>query len=301
MRIIWSKRQLPEVKEKWIIDAVVRQNINICEQKNIKIEGMFSNLLVSNLITSLDLSGNSLKSVPLMLFQLPSLRKLVLADNKISVLPSAESMAKADYEYLQKLKRRSAPHGTVGQSQDERKLVGRPDITRSNGDIKIRPGSGNADAKDSKTEVEKYQKSSSAQSRPYSEILQKDWQHHTEIIREEGSKEPEKGKPEEVTEETSEKFSWDCPLLEELDLHKNELTSIPKCVFDLESLRVLVLHRNKIKEMPLEMWSAPNLKDVLLQENDLRCLPSHPYVRKKQRMPRLVLHDRIIKLLNPLR
>ena len=309
MRLIWTKRQLPEVKEKWIVDAVVRQNVIICLQKSIKIDGILNTRVVSRLITKLDLSGNNLTSVPLLLFQLPSLRKLTLADNKITALPLPGSSNQAESENLRDSQRRkdasdAAEHPQKKEEVSEKKN-GAP---HQNGGVRIRPASESFDARNSNIEAEQYQKSG----RPASDFWPKNWQHAFNERKQEetvgterndsegkdlGSK--ESGRKESGTKESErkesgrkesgqnpagsfEKLAWDCPLLEELDLQKNQLTAIPKCLFELQSLRVLNLLRNEIEELPLELWSAPSLKDVLLQQNNLKCLPSHPHVTRKQ-------------------
>lgn len=46
--------------------------------------------LTSNLITTLNLSGNHLEEIPLAVFQLPKLKMLILSDNQIKVLPVPE-------------------------------------------------------------------------------------------------------------------------------------------------------------------------------------------------------------------
>ncbi len=160
--ITWSKRKLETIKDKWITDSAINKN----HQESARAVLNQNPKLVLGLITRLDLSANQLKTLPVLLFQLPSLRKLNLSDNKIRSLPSPES-------------------------------------------------------------------------------------EHKE----------------------GEDFTWNLPLLEDLELQKNELESLPKCLFDLPKLKTLLLSKNRIKEIPFKMWKMPCLRELLLQDNDLTGLP----------------------------
>ncbi|XP_048577768.1 leucine-rich repeat serine/threonine-protein kinase 1 isoform X2 [Nematostella vectensis] len=67
--------------------------------------------------------------------------------------------------------------------------------------------------------------------------------------------------------------SWNCPHLEEIELHHNSLTSLPTCVFELPSLRYLNVSSNDIVTLPFAMWLAPALKIFDLKNNYLKALP----------------------------
>uniref|UniRef100_A0A6Q2X2A9 Leucine-rich repeat-containing protein 40 n=1 Tax=Esox lucius TaxID=8010 RepID=A0A6Q2X2A9_ESOLU len=63
------------------------------------------------------------------------------------------------------------------------------------------------------------------------------------------------------------------PALTVLDVHDNQLTSLPKSIGDLEHLQKLCLSHNKLKELPEELWSLKNLTCLQLQQNLLEELP----------------------------
>lgn len=269
------------MKEKWIIESVIRLNANISLQKNVRLNGILDEARAGALITKLDLSSNNLKTVPLLLFQLPSLRQLTLADNHISCLPTVHVAEKSHSE--ETVKEGNSPYQVSGIRQGGRERTAELSVGGkiSNGDVKIRPVS--ASFVSSKPVLEQYQQSARQESRPFSVCVPKSWEcqtaEHQATDKIDG---PMQEAAEDGQNDCSEKLAWNCPLLEELDLRRNELTSVPKCLFELQSLKILNLASNRIKELPLEMWSAPGLKDVLLQENELECLPSHRHLTRKQ-------------------
>lgn len=59
------------------------------------------------------------------------------------------------------------------------------------------------------------------------------------------------------------------PALTVLDIHDNQLTSLPKAIGELEHLQKLNLSRNKLKELPEELWNLKDLRSLHLQENEL--------------------------------
>ncbi|XP_065057929.1 leucine-rich repeat serine/threonine-protein kinase 1-like isoform X2 [Rhopilema esculentum] len=261
VRIIWNKRNLTELRKKWIVNSVVRKNMNLSPGKPLS-PAKFTKIsgdVVFTLVTKLDLSGNELRNIPVVVFQLPKLTKLTLSDNKIERLPCPDNMPKP-------------PEGGKDQnsngSSKSQEMNG--SLGKSSSGTRARPTSWSAPAK---------ARNSSQSGRPVSEYAPEriDGCH----IEEEGRI----AKEEVVCAEGSSNASWkwNCPLLEELEIHKNELTSLPTCLFSLPSLKVLNLCRNNIKELPLDLWSAPSLKDVLLQGNQLTALPSHPSSRYRQR------------------
>ena len=303
MRIIWSKRQLPEVREKWLIDAVVRQNVTISLQRNTRIEGIIDRSTACKLITQLDLSGNNLKVVPLLVFKLRSLRKLSLADNKIEELPMLQRPDANQSGDASNLKRNQDAQDIPKHPQDpagDKENIGGSKMssgvngaTHVNGGVKIRPSS--AHFSERKPVSEKYQTSSS-QSRPVSDIFPRSKESAADDKQD--SRNGTGKTSEEIQDENDEMSTWDCPLLEELDVQKNRLTSVPKCLFELPSLKVLNLDDNEIKKLPFEFWSAPSLKDVFLRKNKISCLPSNPHLSRKQngisRLVSLGSNNRII-------
>lgn len=68
-------------------------------------------------------------------------------------------------------------------------------------------------------------------------------------------------------------ISFMCPLLEELHLQDNKLTSLPVYVFRFPVLKFLDASFNKITELPSEMWGAPSLVTLDLTRNLVTKLP----------------------------
>ncbi|XP_046871249.1 leucine-rich repeat-containing protein 40 [Hypomesus transpacificus] len=54
-----------------------------------------------------------------------------------------------------------------------------------------------------------------------------------------------------------------------LDIHDNQLSSIPAAIGELTQLQKLTLSHNKLKELPVEVWSLKNLRCLHLQHNQL--------------------------------
>lgn len=79
-------------------------------------------------------------------------------------------------------------------------------------------------------------------------------------------------------EDSSQNFSyaesgWNCPHLEEIELHHNSLTALPTCLFELPMLKYLNVSHNDIQTVPFEMWIAPALKTLDLKGNYVKKLP----------------------------
>ena len=73
------------VRKNWLVDAALAHNIKL----KLNVQNQSVSLLA---ITRLDLSNNNLRSVPLCVFQMPSLRILSLSQNKLESLPETESL-----------------------------------------------------------------------------------------------------------------------------------------------------------------------------------------------------------------
>ena len=82
--ISWHKKGLDMVKEHWIIEAGLNLNPTNIVPKLRRDMG-----LTLKLFTSIDLSSNSLETIPLILFQMPSLRTLNLSENNLKIIPNA--------------------------------------------------------------------------------------------------------------------------------------------------------------------------------------------------------------------
>ncbi|XP_066912686.1 leucine-rich repeat serine/threonine-protein kinase 1-like isoform X2 [Clytia hemisphaerica] len=88
--VSWHKKGLDLVKEEWLIEAGISLNSPNVGPKLRQDMG-----LTLKLFTSIDLSNNSLESVPLMLFQMPSLKNLNLSENNLSTIPTSSSSLEA--------------------------------------------------------------------------------------------------------------------------------------------------------------------------------------------------------------
>ncbi|XP_076196063.1 leucine-rich repeat-containing protein 40 isoform X2 [Aptenodytes patagonicus] len=63
------------------------------------------------------------------------------------------------------------------------------------------------------------------------------------------------------------------PALTVLDVHDNQLTSLPSALGQLENLQKLDVSHNKLKSIPEELMQLPHLKSLLLHHNELSHLP----------------------------
>ncbi|KFZ52559.1 Leucine-rich repeat-containing protein 40, partial [Podiceps cristatus] len=63
------------------------------------------------------------------------------------------------------------------------------------------------------------------------------------------------------------------PALTVLDVHDNQLTSLPSALGQLENLQKLDVSHNKLRSIPEELMQLPHLKSLLLHYNELSCLP----------------------------
>ncbi|NWS20826.1 LRC40 protein, partial [Pachyramphus minor] len=63
------------------------------------------------------------------------------------------------------------------------------------------------------------------------------------------------------------------PALTVLDVHDNQLTSLPSALGQLENLQKLDVSHNKLQSLPEELLQLPQLRSLLLQHNELSHLP----------------------------
>lgn len=68
----------------------------------------------------------------------------------------------------------------------------------------------------------------------------------------------------------------DCPLLEDINLQKNQLYVLPAAIFKLPSLKRLNASDNQICSLPFAMWMNSSLVDLNLSNNRLDSLPCFP-------------------------
>lgn len=196
--------KLSSVHPQWIVDAAKRINPQVASA-NVGLHPVLKT------ITRLDLSGNSLTKLPLIIFQLPSLRILNLSENALGTLPSLH-----------------------------------------NGKVKTANGNGGTS-----NNPKKYHSCDNITDR---------------VIQEED---------EEEVDFTYAESSWNCPHLEEIEIQRNSLTTLPTCIFQLPMLKFLNASYNDIDSVPFAMWFAPMLKTLDLKGNYLKLLPLTREVKKK--------------------
>ncbi|NXD02540.1 LRC40 protein, partial [Certhia familiaris] len=63
------------------------------------------------------------------------------------------------------------------------------------------------------------------------------------------------------------------PALTLLDVHDNQLTSLPSALGQLENLQKLDVSHNKLRSLPEELLQLPRLRSLLVQHNELSQLP----------------------------
>ncbi|NXK69993.1 LRC40 protein, partial [Sylvietta virens] len=63
------------------------------------------------------------------------------------------------------------------------------------------------------------------------------------------------------------------PALTVLDVHDNQLTSLPSALGQLENLQKLDVSHNKLRNLPEELLQLPHLRSLLVQHNELSQLP----------------------------
>ncbi|NWI58995.1 LRC40 protein, partial [Calyptomena viridis] len=63
------------------------------------------------------------------------------------------------------------------------------------------------------------------------------------------------------------------PALTVLDVHDNQLTSLPSALGQLENLQKLDVSHNKVRSLPEELLRLPRLRSLFLQHNELSHLP----------------------------
>nr|XP_055068787.1 leucine-rich repeat-containing protein 40 [Misgurnus anguillicaudatus] len=58
-----------------------------------------------------------------------------------------------------------------------------------------------------------------------------------------------------------------------LDIHDNQLSSLPESIGELEQLQKLILSHNKLTDLPAGLWRLTNLRCLHLQQNQMERLP----------------------------
>lgn len=198
--VVWNSMKLSLVHPMWIIEAAKYINPNV-EAGSAVMQP------VLRTITRLDISSNKLIKLPLIVFQLPSLKSLNVSENNLTGLPSLSPGKKKESEMC---------NGMVNG--------------RLNGKL--------------------------CQSQPNCHTFQ-----DSDAVEDNDS------------DFTYQESSWDCPYLEELELHHNSLTTLPSCMFELPSLKYLNASFNDIDSLPFAMWSSPSVKNLDLKGNYLKNLP----------------------------
>jgi len=93
--ISWHKKGLQFIKEDWLINASLNLNSPEVHSKLRHDVG-----LTLKLFTCIDLSNNSLEALPLVLFQMPSLKTLNLSENSLKSIPTASIEAVNEFEVI---------------------------------------------------------------------------------------------------------------------------------------------------------------------------------------------------------
>lgn len=193
--------KLNQIHPQWIVDAAKYINPQVAS-------GNVGLHPVLKTITRLDISGNALNKLPLIIFQLPSLKVLNISENSLSSLPTLHN--------------------------GRRTQLGN--------------GSGNSFSK-------KFHSCDNITDRVSEEIEDSDFNYA--------------------------ESSWNCPHLEEIEMHHNSLPSLPTCIFELPTLRFLNASYNDIDSLPFAMWFSPMLKTLDLKGNYLKTLPLTEETKKK--------------------
>lgn len=184
---------LPKLEYQWIFMAASTIN---------PYDGMIAGLHPSlKTVTRVDVSTNKLVKLPIVLFQMPSLKTLNASENAITGLPSLWLGGKKDLAQKNSLKAGKKPYSSCENIQEN-------------------------------------------------------------LAFEEGEQ-----------DFTYAESGWNCPHLEDIELHHNSLTTLPTCLFELPMLKYLNVSYNDIETLPFEMWTAPVLKSLDLKGNFVRKLP----------------------------
>lgn len=192
--LLWNNMKLTKLEQQWILTAASKIN---------PYDGDFAGPHPSlKTITRVDISGNKLSKLPIVLFQMAALKTLNASENAITCLPCLWLGGKKE----KKTKASSLKVGKKAYSSCENIL----------------------------------------------ENL--------------------------VFEESVQDFSyaesgWNCPHLEDIELHHNSLADLPTCLFELPVLKYLNVSSNDIQTLPFEMWTSPALKSLDLKGNWVRKLP----------------------------
>ncbi|XP_068156290.1 LOW QUALITY PROTEIN: leucine-rich repeat serine/threonine-protein kinase 1 [Drosophila tropicalis] len=72
------------------------------------------------------------------------------------------------------------------------------------------------------------------------------------------------------------KAVYNCPVLDELYMQDNQLTSLPAAIFHLPALTILDISNNKLQQLPFDLWRAPKLRELNVAFNLLKDLPVPP-------------------------
>ncbi|XP_077462671.1 leucine-rich repeat-containing protein 40-like [Stigmatopora argus] len=82
------------------------------------------------------------------------------------------------------------------------------------------------------------------------------------------------------------------PALATLDLHDNQLQTLPAALGELRDLQELRLSHNQLKSLPLELFSLKKLRSLTLQQNLLEALPEE--LRELEGLTQLDLSDNLL-------
>lgn len=218
----------------WLVDSSLVYNVKLRLSQVQEVSSAWNTALAA--ITRIDLSNNSLTSVPLCLFtDLPSLKILNLSKNRLQTLPEMELMTKND-------------------SFDDDNL-----FRRNSGQLEAENISSSPKSKGFFSRMRKSQSVnvalSSSHSRPSKDGFKRSDSQKSRL-------------------QSIEEYCWNLPFLEELYLQDNQLECLPSSLFQQPELKLLDLSNNKLRTLPPLFWFTPKLSELNLSLNLLCDLPS---------------------------
>ena len=225
----------------WLVDSSLVYNVKLRLSQVQEVSSGTSWNTALAAITRIDLSNNSLTSVPLCLFtDLPSMKILNLSKNRLQTLPEMELMPKtADSFDDENVFRRNS-----GQLDADAILSSSPKSSKG------------FFSRMRKSQSVTVALSSSGHSRPSKEGSFKRSDSNKSRL------------------QSIEEYSWNLPFLEELHLQDNQLECLPSSLFQQPELKLLDLSNNKLRTLPPLFWFTPKLSELNLSLNLLCDLPS---------------------------
>lgn len=220
----------------WLVESSLVYNVKLKLSQVQEVSSSTSWNTALAAITRIDLSNNSLTSVPLCLFtDLPSLKILNLSKNRLQTLPEMELMPKND-------------------SFDDDNV-----FRRNSGQLDTENISSSPKSKGFFSRMRKSQSVTVALSSSHSRFSKDGFKRS----------DSQKSRLQSIEE-----YCWNLPFLEELYLQDNQLECLPSSLFQQPELKLLDLSNNKLRTLPPLFWFTPKLSELNLSLNLLCDLPS---------------------------